>query len=75
MARIDGDTGEQADSCAVCRFWESESVLEGICRRMPPAAGGWVPGREGEQVWHGARWPRTLESDVCGEFRAGEPLF
>jgi hypothetical protein len=59
-------------SCEFCRYWDADGNLPayGLCRRNAPAAGVVNP-LEGKSSMD-AVWPRTAQTDWCGEWNSGE---
>ena len=51
-------------TCATCRFWRESSDDDGKCKRRSPYI------RDG---LHFAEWPRTFNTDWCGEHQPREP--
>lgn len=56
--------GRKPDTCYTCHYWEGQGIRQrgpkGVCRRYPPV----VTPRHND-----GRFPVTLSSDWCGEWR------
>jgi len=68
-----GAAGVSESKCETCRYWSGDAVSDGMCRRYAPratVAAGENDDPDERTFDRYPLWPRTLNTEWCGEWQA-----